>query len=190
MGQSAPTIQEFGGLNALAHPGAITTGPDGALWFTEVGNIGRITTSGVVKEFSLGTGSQAVSEPFGIAAAPDGAIWFSMGPNLYRITTTGVVTSPYGSVIDRCQGDLRELIFGPDKLPWAINAPSGIAQWGSNFANFSGCVFSGNPPEDCRGTGWQHMGYGVLCWQDYPVDSSLDPRQHTHFYGISDSDRE
>jgi hypothetical protein len=36
MGQSAPTIQEFGGLNALTHPGAITAGPDGALWFTEV----------------------------------------------------------------------------------------------------------------------------------------------------------
>jgi virginiamycin B lyase len=148
MGQSGPTIQEFGGLNAGARPGAITAGPDCALWLAEVGNIGRITTSGVVKEFSLatlGTGSQAVGEPFGITAAPDGALWFTLGNGLNRITTTSVVTGPSGTPVDRCQGDLRELIVGPDRLLWAINSPSGIAQFGPGFTDVTGCIFSGSP---------------------------------------------
>jgi streptogramin lyase len=35
--------------------GGITTGPDGALWFTEqnASKIGRITTAGVITEFPL-----------------------------------------------------------------------------------------------------------------------------------------
>ena len=49
----------------------IAAGPDGALWFTNYGNdsIGRITTSGVVTNY---TGT-SISQPEGIAAGPDGA---------------------------------------------------------------------------------------------------------------------
>ncbi len=32
---------------------AITTGPDGALWFTDGGDIGRITTDGTIQQFPL-----------------------------------------------------------------------------------------------------------------------------------------
>ncbi len=36
----------------------ITTGPDGALWFTElIDQIGRITTAGVITEFPIPTAS-------------------------------------------------------------------------------------------------------------------------------------
>ena len=53
----------------------ITTGPDGALWFTNEGNnsIGRITTAGVVTNYT-GTG---IDDPQSITAGPDGALWFT-----------------------------------------------------------------------------------------------------------------
>jgi hypothetical protein len=46
-----------------------TTGPDGALWFTEMGagKIGRITVSGTFTEFSL---PATASSPEGITAGP------------------------------------------------------------------------------------------------------------------------
>jgi hypothetical protein len=49
--QNIPNIPFTGGSN----PEGITTGPDGALWFTERGGnqIGRITPSGQVREFPL-----------------------------------------------------------------------------------------------------------------------------------------
>ena len=55
---------------------SLTSGPDGALWFTESGanKIGRITTSGVITEYSLQTANSA---PTGIAAGPDGSLWFT-----------------------------------------------------------------------------------------------------------------
>jgi len=57
-------------------PALITSGPDGALWFTEQGGneIGRITTAGVITEFPIPT---ANSNALGIAAGPDGALWFT-----------------------------------------------------------------------------------------------------------------
>jgi virginiamycin B lyase len=59
--------------------GAITTGPDGALWFTNdispINHIGRMTTAGVVTEFP------APTVPYGIGTGPDGALWFTeVGP--------------------------------------------------------------------------------------------------------------
>ena len=69
-------------------PRSITTGPDGALWFTENGGnkIGRITTAGVITETSIPT---IFSAPVGITAGPDGALWFaeSCGNKIGRITT-------------------------------------------------------------------------------------------------------
>src|SRR6266849_6710047 len=49
-------ITEFA-LSTWAHPTGITTGPDGALWFTEsnLDKIGRITTQGRITEFTLST---------------------------------------------------------------------------------------------------------------------------------------
>jgi streptogramin lyase len=51
----AQTITEYGPVN---RPLSITTGPDGALWFTENGNpgkIGRITTAAMANHASTRT---------------------------------------------------------------------------------------------------------------------------------------
>jgi len=70
------TITEFPLPSANNHPGAITTGPDGNLWFTEgpVGVIGRITPVGVITEFSLPTPDYVAGN---IVVGPDGNLWFT-----------------------------------------------------------------------------------------------------------------
>ena len=72
-------------------PYGIAAGPDGNLWFTENGSseIGRMTTSGVLTEFTLPSGSQ----PTGITRGPDGNMWFTLNANpgsIGRITPAGV----------------------------------------------------------------------------------------------------
>ncbi len=72
-------------------PDAITTGPDGALWFVggtiAGGAIGRITTAGTITEYPVPGNPQGA-----IVAGPDGALWFTDGSEIARITTSGVVT--------------------------------------------------------------------------------------------------
>src|SRR5260370_465514 len=62
---------------ASSHPFRITSGPDGALWFTEQNKnqIGRVTTSGAVSEFS--TIPTAGQLPSGIVAGSDGNLSFT-----------------------------------------------------------------------------------------------------------------
>jgi virginiamycin B lyase len=117
--RAAPVLTEFSLPSSTSNPNGITTGPDGALWFTEVGaedkitqnplgpsKIGRITTAGTVTEFAT---PAANSDPRGIAVGPDGNLWFAEagGNNIGRITTAGVITE--------------------FPVPTANSAPNGIA---------------------------------------------------------------
>ena len=60
------------------------------LWFTEANKIGRITTVGAIREFTVPT---ANSDPTGIATGPDGALWFTENTanKIGRITTDGII---------------------------------------------------------------------------------------------------
>jgi streptogramin lyase len=109
-----------GSMNEFALPAPdrlpqwITTGPDGALWFTERATdaLGRITVSGQLTEFPVPTASAGVN---GIAVGPDGALWFteSVADAVGRIssvgdiaeiplgegaTPTGITTGPDGQI--------------------------------------------------------------------------------------------
>ncbi len=107
----------------IDEPEGITTGPDGALWFTNGANnsIGRITTAGVVTNYT-GTG---IGYPEAITAGPDGALWFTnlYGPSDYghgsigRITTSGTVSIFRGSGITHPEG----ITAGPDGALWFTN---------------------------------------------------------------------
>jgi virginiamycin B lyase len=59
---------------ASAAPFSIVAGPDGALWYTDVGSnqIGRLTTTGAFQDFPLPT-SNAL--PQQIVVGPDGNLW-------------------------------------------------------------------------------------------------------------------
>src|SRR6185503_16206098 len=76
---NSPVIIEHKIPTIGAHAGGIKVGPDGALWFVETTTqqIGRISTEGVVTEFSLEEGGIAEDQGF-IAVGPDGALWFNM----------------------------------------------------------------------------------------------------------------
>jgi virginiamycin B lyase len=99
-------VTEYPVPSADSHPWEITHGPDGNLWFTELGDnlhgpgkhhhiegnrIGRITPQGQITEFPIPTFD---SFPDGITTGPDGALWFTenTGNNIGRITTSGHIT--------------------------------------------------------------------------------------------------
>src|SRR5262249_47436072 len=91
----------------------ITTGPDGALWFTEANSnkIGRITTAGMItNEFPIPT---AGSQPSGIVTGPDGNLWFTelSGNNIGRITPAGAVTE---FPIPTSASNPTSITLGPD----------------------------------------------------------------------------
>jgi virginiamycin B lyase len=103
-------------------PGAITLGPDGALWFLDSDSIDRITTSGVITSFPSG------GSPLSLTTGPDGALWFvdssewvgagtkhvsDVGGAIGRMTTSGVVTT-YGA------GSIygENIAPGPDGALW------------------------------------------------------------------------
>jgi streptogramin lyase len=95
---SAAAIDEFP-VPTGGNPSGITSGPDGALWFTQEGSseIGRMTTTGVVtNEFFI----QPTAPPSAVPAldqivtGPDGRLWFTMPRDnaIGAITTGGAFT--------------------------------------------------------------------------------------------------
>jgi streptogramin lyase len=90
---SAQTFTEYPIPTTGSSPAEITTGPDGALWFTEQSgnNIGRISTSGTITEYPVTT---ANAGPAGIVTGPDGNLWFTENTanKIGKITTAGVIT--------------------------------------------------------------------------------------------------
>src|SRR5271167_2682812 len=100
---AAQTITEFPLPTAGSAPSGIVAGPDGALWFVEVGTnaIGRITTDGAITEFTIPFPTGTIVTQLGaIAAGADGALWFTAGyagtpivtSVIGRITTDGVIS--------------------------------------------------------------------------------------------------
>ena len=111
---------------------AITTGPDGALWFTVrivndpvppanlgtySGKIGRITTVGAITEYPLPTANGYPSE---ITMGPDGALWFTINVvngsgKIGRITTAGAITE---YPLPTANSSLSGITQGPDGALW------------------------------------------------------------------------
>jgi len=79
-------------------PAGITAGPDGNLWFTEMGGnaIGRITPSGAVTVFPLPDHGNlpAGNAPVSIITGPDGNLWFTEGGTTHigRMTPSGALS--------------------------------------------------------------------------------------------------
>jgi streptogramin lyase len=98
---------------AASDPRGITVGPDGNLWFCEVGGnkIGRMTPAGTIAEFPLPNSN---SKPFGIARGPDGNLWFTEA-NAARI---GRIT-PSGSITEfPAEAATRAITLGNDGAVW------------------------------------------------------------------------
>jgi streptogramin lyase len=110
----------------INHPGQITAGPDGAMWFTntEDDSIGRVTVSGAVTLHR----SPDIVRPALIVAGPDGALWFinTGGSNRFgRITTSGVTSSYAGAGATTTPNSLAA---GPDGALWFTTANTTIGR--------------------------------------------------------------
>jgi virginiamycin B lyase len=105
----AQTFNEFPLPTGSSGAFGITTGPDGALWFTETFKIGRITTTGTITEFPLPAGNGAA----GITVGPDGALWFAYSSGIGRITTAGAITQ-----FPSTMGSPLGITAGPDGALW------------------------------------------------------------------------
>src|ERR1700735_2766999 len=77
---------------------SIAASPDGGLWFTGNGAIGRITTSGTATVYPLNSSSfstYAGAAGMALTAGPDGAMWFGVyGNNSIGRATLSTVISP------------------------------------------------------------------------------------------------
>jgi streptogramin lyase len=113
-----PTKEPAG--SAQGEPLAITAGPDGNLWFTEIGHvgssIGRITTSGKITEFPL---PSANTFPSSITAGSDGNLWFTAIGTNNGPSKIGVIT-PQGKIREFTMSHsiLGSITRGPDGNLW------------------------------------------------------------------------
>jgi hypothetical protein len=112
-------------------PDAITTGPDGNLWFTEraANQLGRVNDDGTITEFAVPT---RFSSPTGITAGPDGNVWFTEAAanRLGRVNSDGSITE--FPLPTRNAAPLA-IIAGPDGNLWFTE--NGANQLGSMDPN-------------------------------------------------------
>jgi len=133
--------------------GSIATGPDGAMWFTTIDTIGRITTAGVFTLHIFPTFAGHDSPFFtSITAGPDGALWSveyngnrigrlsmptaTMTVSLSGTGTGSVVSSPAGIA---CQGNCTHQYLVGTGVALSATVTSG-----STFTGWLG---------ECTGTG-------------------------------------
>lgn len=104
-------------------PGRLAAGSDGNVWFTinsPTNDLGRITPSGTVTEFSL-TGNPSL---IGLTAGPDGNLWATTIGDVIKIPP-GDPTSAT-SFADANIGSSSEITVGPDGNLWAGDATNGV----------------------------------------------------------------
>jgi streptogramin lyase len=91
--------------------GALTTGPDGNLWYGTYGIIGKVTPNGQFTEYTNGVPVDHISA---LAAGADGNMWFgTYSDNLGQITPTGTVT-----MLGTSCGEVYNMVAGPDGNLW------------------------------------------------------------------------
>ncbi len=107
-------------------PAGITTGPDGAMWFTDDGTQSNSYTDTIVRMTTGGTvtntyTSSTLADPGSITTGPDGALWFTNdfeeATSIGRITTSGSVSSY--PLPGEFGGNLpSSIVSGPDGALW------------------------------------------------------------------------
>ncbi len=113
---------------AGSHPRDLTSGPDGALWFTEgtVMKIGRVTTNGAFTEYPVPGQNPA---PWAIASGADGNLYFSdvaaLDEAFDQITMSGTVTRTSIKTPGQTH-TLYAMVLGPDHNLWAPDADGNV----------------------------------------------------------------
>ncbi len=159
-------VTRSGRLRAFAVPGgakrlgAITAGPDGALWFLDGIAVGRITTRGQVKVYRYKPGISAYVSNSTIITGPDGNLWFANGDAglIGRVTPQGQITlipvvAP--SAPDASKIAVQAVAAGADGNMWFSAADRGDGNISTSeiygYVTPSGQVFSWVTPALTRG---------------------------------------
>jgi streptogramin lyase len=134
-------VTAFGrGLQIGAIPENITAGRSRALWFTDaVGRIGRIDTTGRIREFPVGRQIVASTQRYAptapIVPARDGTLWFIVGPRMLgQMTTAGRIRvftprSSYSPPQDAGErGNLVGLAAAPQGGVWFTRESGEVAR--------------------------------------------------------------
>ena len=123
-----PQIVEIAIPTNYAQPMDLTTGPDGALWFTEQGTrkVGRMTTAGVFTDFRCRV---STALPEAIASSADGNLYvadMAYGhETLDKVTTAGVITRHSIALPPpAAQRNFYWMVAGPDQNMWAPDCSS------------------------------------------------------------------
>jgi virginiamycin B lyase len=123
-------IRQFALGTANNSTTGITVGPDHNLWFIDSGtnSIGRVTTSGQVKEYSLPASYRCDLHEAEITAGSDGALWFvedgyaGYVAAIGRITTSGEISEyPLPGTSARP----LSIVAGPDGALWFTENSAG-----------------------------------------------------------------
>ena len=120
-----PTIKEYDVAPYL--PTALTPGPDGNVWMTDlISNVVKITPAGAVSGYSVGAGNTG---PDAITVGSDGNLWFSefTGQQIGKVTTAGQVTL-YQPFAATGYGDISGIFKGPDGNFWVGEGASEITK--------------------------------------------------------------
>ena len=147
---AAITVTEFTqGLAAAPSPGPPAAGPDGNVWFTDNGAVGRITPAGVITEYKQGIPS-GDTPANSITLGSDGALWFcldGMSPAIGRIDPATGAISHFATT-----SDPRSVTTGPDGNVWFIGG-AGMATGAIGYITPAGAIteittgFSGISPD-------------------------------------------
>lgn len=118
------TLEAFLLPAADRQPRRIVAGPDGAVWFTENGHLGRITPAGQITEYPLPSGAT----PSGLAVGPDGNLWFTV-VDTQAAGWIGRLNPRGGAVTEFALPDggapTGPIATGPDGHVWFIAAVPG-----------------------------------------------------------------
>ncbi len=120
------TAGDTPGFDANSDPRAITTGPDGLMWFTDFGSVNRVNEDGSVTRFDAEPVFGPNPSLFRIVPGPDGNLWFAkFNPpgQVGRITPDGAMTA----MTSFTEGNVEDVIVGPDGNIWFTRpfAPGG-----------------------------------------------------------------
>jgi virginiamycin B lyase len=101
----------------------LTFGADGNLWFTDAGTnkIGRMSASGVVKEFSVPTPSAGL---YGICQGPDGNLWF-VETSANKVGSVSASGSFHEYSIPTPYSVASAIVAGPDGALWFTETMAG-----------------------------------------------------------------
>jgi streptogramin lyase len=159
-GSKIGSITTAGVITEFSAPGVgggidVTRGPDGNLWFTELQNIARMTTAGVITAEFPSLMPSIYSSPDHIVAGPDGNLWFTEGTfgGFGRITPAGVLTKFTGNIADP-----SGLTVGPDGNLWFTD------HFGIGRITPTGAITHFSPPDQNMGANELAIGPDGNLW--------------------------